>query len=513
MPSDPYQSQFLPKILRQTRHWLDRGQESVRQMQVAANWGAQILLYPVYALFQSARSLGKTLGNVIQPEDSSLPGNENLDEIKISQQSTSLEVTADTPLQQVLEAIEDFSLLERLPIGSKPQVIRVRAIACLIETRSLVLVTQFNQVWDVLTPYQQDELAQQIIYEVAAYARSRRPKSFRERVVGALQGARSRLSSLLRPASSAFTALPAAVHPATSTALSVDTSVQQSMLAVRGWLSEIDTSSLQPSLTMAATVPASSNPSAPSPIYIRGVAIELETRSLVLVNNRNEILDILSTEQQAIVQQRIAWEVAHYYRYLRLRYAAEQIEPVRSPSPNSPVFPGVRPFYQLMAWMQRGSVASATNLFKEADLANSLPTLMGSPVPSIHFSHLRDRLNQTLNQALNAIHRSNSLVPSAQPESSESKPTALTGIDSAQMVDNQASQPIDKIQRSSDIADSLEIPNLLENPEIIDTEATLMGYELSLLEQIMRLLDFCFFWIEEFIQLIWNGWLKLRSPK
>jgi hypothetical protein len=36
-----------------------------------------------------------------------------------------------------------------------------------------------------------------------------------------------------------------------------------------------------------------------------------------------------------------------------------------------------------------------------------------------------------------------------------------------------------------------------------------MGYELSLLERIMRLLDFGFFAIEELIRLLWNGLLKL----
>ncbi len=489
MPSEPYQSQFFRKLLRQTRQWLDRRQQTVRQLQVAASWSAQILVYPAYALFQSARSLGKTLGKAIQPDPVSLLPAENLDEVEIPLQSAPLQLTAEIALQQILQTVENFSLPERLPIGLEPQTTRIRAIACLVETQALVLVTQFNQVVDILTPHQQYELAQRISSEVAAYARfvkrsrsvskgeflreSRRSKSLRDRIIDALQGSRSRLFARFRPV--ATNALPAALG-----SLSVDAPIRQSMLAVRDCLLEVDVSSHLPLSAVAAT-----SLSAPISIFIRGVATQLETRSLVLVTNRNEILDILDADQQLILQQRIIWEVAHYRRYLRLRHAAAQLDPVRSPPVNSPVFPGVRPFYQLMVWMQQGSVAIAANLFKEVDLADRSPAI----VPTPQIGTQRDRVTAALAPI------------SQQPTRSlNAELTISEGI-----LSENIAQPMINKPRSSDIVMMPDSPI----PEIIDTEVTLMGYEPSLLERIMRLLDFCFFAIEEFTRLLWNSLLKL----
>jgi len=487
MPSDPYQSQVFRKLLRQTRQWLDRRQQTVRQLQVAASWSAQILIYPAYALFQSARSLSKTLGKAIQPNPSLLL-DEHLDEVEIPLQSAPLRLTAETALQQILQTVESFSLPERLPIGLEPQTTRIRAIACLVETQALVLVTQFNQILDVLNPHQQDELAQRISWEMAAYARSRRSKSLPDRIIDALQGARLvkrsrsvsegeslrelRLFARFRPV--ATNALPAA-----SGSLCIDTPIRQSMLAVRDCLTEVDVSSHMPLLTAATSL------SAPASIFIRGVATQLEMRSLVLVTNRNEILDILDADQQLILQQRIIWEVAHYRRYLRLRHAMAQLDPVRSPHVNSPVFPGVRSFYQLMVWMQQGSVAIATNLFKEADLADRSPAI----VPAPQISTQRDRGIAAL---IPVIRR---------PERSLNAELTI----SEEILSENIAQSMLNMARSPDIVMIPDSPI----PEIIDTEVTLMGYELSLLERIMRLLDFCFFAIEEFTRLLWNGLLKL----
>ncbi|MEX0271058.1 hypothetical protein AB3R30_18130 [Leptolyngbyaceae cyanobacterium UHCC 1019] len=503
MPSDPYQSQVFRKLLRQTRHWLDRRQQTVRQVQVAASWSAQILIYPAYALFQSARfvkqslqeSLGKTLGKPLQQDSSSLLATENLVEIEIPLQSEPLLFTAETVLHNVLQVVDRFALSERLPIGLEPQKMRIRAIACLVETQTLVLVTQSNQILDVLNPYQQYGLAQRISWEVADYARSQRPKSLPKQVIEAMQGARSRLLARFRPTTTRSLT-------ATST-VSVDTPIQQSMLAVRDYGTAIDFSRLPP-LPVASTAL-----SAPASIFIRGVATQLETRSLVLVTNRNTILDILDAAQQMVLQQRIVWEVAHYRRFLRLRQSEAQGDLVRSPSANSPVFPGVRPFYQLMAWMQQGAVAIATNLFKEADLVDS-SALTAPLLPKINFTHLnftqiRNRVTAALAPTIPRPERS----VKTELTISERKTLPVTSTKATPkttpVMSEKPDQSILKRERSPDLAANLDTPL----SEIIDTEATLMGYELSLLERIMRLLDFCFLWVETLVRLLWNGLLKL----
>ena len=57
---------------------------------------------------------------------------------------------------------------------------------------------------------------------------------------------------------------------------------------------------------------------------IRGIATQLLSRTLVLVTARNEILDILTTQQQQKLQERIIREVASYWRHQRLTHQKDR---------------------------------------------------------------------------------------------------------------------------------------------------------------------------------------------
>ncbi|HEY9617920.1 MAG TPA: hypothetical protein V6C64_13835, partial [Microcoleaceae cyanobacterium] len=101
---------------------------------------------------------------------------------------------------------------------------------------------------------------------------------------------------------------------------------------------------------------------------VRGIASLLDTQAIVLVTNQNQLLNLLSPEQQAQIRQRITWAVAHFYRYQQIRQSVRRsFSRVRPPEQQ--VLLPIRGFYQLMAWVQSGSVAIATNLFQEARLA------------------------------------------------------------------------------------------------------------------------------------------------
>lgn len=58
---------------------------------------------------------------------------------------------------------------------------------------------------------------------------------------------------------------------------------------------------------------------------IRGIATNLSSRTLVLITAQNEIIDILTPEQQEIIQEQIIGEVAEYWRYQRLLHSAREI--------------------------------------------------------------------------------------------------------------------------------------------------------------------------------------------
>jgi len=75
---------------------------------------------------------------------------------------------------------------------------------------------------------------------------------------------------------------------------------------------------------------SSSSPLAPRPSLsrnrpvIRGIATQRSSRTLVLVTAQNEILDILTPQQQQRLQEQIIGEVAQYWRYQRLAHSVEQ---------------------------------------------------------------------------------------------------------------------------------------------------------------------------------------------
>ncbi|PSO73410.1 MAG: hypothetical protein BRC37_09585 [Cyanobacteria bacterium QH_3_48_40] len=227
--TEPYKSRLFNFFNRTSLHLRRRWANAGRQMKVAAAWGVQILLYPVYLLVQTGRVVGHRLQES-RRDDKTLPA-------------------ADAPIQRVLETVEPhmnataneeksgglkfpFSLflaplakraqpqatktldnqncwlaqdntltealieqgrgqrdgafkLSRKPrkaappegrgkrifnlLPSEAEASIMQGVATLLETRTLVLVTSDNRVLDLLTPSQQQILQQRISLEVAEY--------------------------------------------------------------------------------------------------------------------------------------------------------------------------------------------------------------------------------------------------------------------------------------------------------------------------------------------------------
>ncbi|TVQ64468.1 MAG: hypothetical protein EA366_01205 [Spirulina sp. DLM2.Bin59] len=163
-PSGPYQSHLFNTINRQRIRWGDRLGRGLRSAQVAAVWGVQILLYPVYLLTQLGRDLALRLeAAVTQNEPPSLDPPD-----------------CDGPLRRILATIDDF--IEHLPVAVTPHGLpsaitaarephpTVRGIACDCGSQSLVLTTEDNDSLAVLSPSQQHSLATHIRLELADYA-------------------------------------------------------------------------------------------------------------------------------------------------------------------------------------------------------------------------------------------------------------------------------------------------------------------------------------------------------
>jgi hypothetical protein len=106
--------------------------------------------------------------------------------------------------------------------------------------------------------------------------------------------------------------------------------------------------------------------------WIQGVATILETRALALVTIENQILDILTPQQQKKLSSKISWEIADQRRKWRLAEASARRfkghHKLSALEENPRIFPPVKLFWQLMAWVQTSPVAIAANLFQESTL-------------------------------------------------------------------------------------------------------------------------------------------------
>lgn len=215
MSSGRYQSRLFNFVYQQSRRVTQHLHSASRHLQVAAIWGVQIILSPLYLLFQSTESAGKQLHSSSKQSLLQLPANH-----PDSQPQTP--PTADTPIQQVLRLVDSLpsqepanfltffvsNALKRFnfflhspkntsnlthsssPISEKLKESNliltkksllstrncpiVRGIATQLSSRTLVLVTAQNQILDILTTQQQQKLQQRIIGEVAKYWRYQR---------------------------------------------------------------------------------------------------------------------------------------------------------------------------------------------------------------------------------------------------------------------------------------------------------------------------------------------------
>ncbi|MEH2169827.1 MAG: hypothetical protein V7K41_24890 [Nostoc sp.] len=209
--SGRYQSRLFNFVHQQSRRVTQQWEHTFRHLQVATKWGVEVLLYPVYLLFQSSESSGKTL-HTKEPQT----------RLKLQPNDTDFQPetlpNADSPIQNVLEAVnylssdepastptkasEHFNPLAllgvfRLKFGEKNSNLTqssnitanqavslnpsqldnalqqclpiVRGIATNLMSRNLVLVTADNEILDILTPQQQAKLEDRIINEVANY--------------------------------------------------------------------------------------------------------------------------------------------------------------------------------------------------------------------------------------------------------------------------------------------------------------------------------------------------------
>jgi hypothetical protein len=194
-----------------------------------------------------------------------------------------------------------------------------------------------------------------------------------------------------------------AIEPLLSTTLEKDVTP-----ALKDLLTGVGQPLTIPTQDLEILSPISSQSSA---IAIRGVASDLETRHLVLIAPNNQVLDILSSQQQKQLQKRIAWEISNYWYECRLQQEAAQKFPELVSSfeqDNENVLPPARLFWKAIRWLQTSQVARAVNLFGESRLVSSDFNRVDNIITFPENPQLAQQLNNHLDNHFNELDHSRS---------------------------------------------------------------------------------------------------------
>jgi hypothetical protein len=217
-PSRPYQSRLFNFINRQSLQWRDRLEVTFRQLKIAAEWGVQALVTPLYWLMNPQEWLGPKLGptttTVALPYLSDPPVDQPLQEILTTIEpwlgltpsapeptalpspqivlpghffETIRQQLADTALTpEVLGEVSPPLALPASPLARLGQHLKqslgqgqtgsivIHGLACQYRSRQLVLVTTENEVLDVLSPSQQQTVTNTIRRILAHFYYQRR---------------------------------------------------------------------------------------------------------------------------------------------------------------------------------------------------------------------------------------------------------------------------------------------------------------------------------------------------
>lgn len=523
-----YQSKVLSYVVRQTRHWVEQGAIALGRLKVAATWGTQILLYPAYLAFQSVRlaaahvkqvwALGvPTFRAALRSQSPAPPP------------PPATESSCETPIRRALDTLRTFELPVRLPVLELPilgddrpldrppglvsrtiaavvkvwdQVLGIRSpaavrpppppvylqgIATCITTRSLVLVTNQNELLDILTPTQQKQLRDRIIGEVAVYCRwvkslqaergkivLRRSRDLVRAVRPLWSGARSTLQFLMALFYALFYSarrVAQQLQPAASLQLSAPSlfALEPEAGLILPWTADLP---IQQAFRLVQQFVLPTTPE-----QIRGIACQLEGRSLVLVTDQNQILDVLTEEQQTSLRRRITWDTAHYGRYRQIRQRTRQAVARLQSSQDDRLFAPIRILRSVMAWMQISRVAIATNLFQEASLVLSpITTSIATPIAT-----LSAQLRPEPAPVMQLVGATDS-VPLLGPAAWISSAASLT-------------------------AETFSKGTATRSPNYIETQATPLGYVQTPIEAILRWIDRFLLWLEKSLILFWR-WLQ-----
>ena len=152
-PNTPYKSRFLNSINRTVLRWNNNSKININKLKIAAKWGLQILIYPIYIGIQTARL---AVGQLLTPST-----NKN-SSINDSYLPSDIDSEIKQPIDKILKVINP-----QLPIS-------IKGIASELNEKKIVLVTQENELVYLENNLQEKQLKNFIKWELANYYRNQK---------------------------------------------------------------------------------------------------------------------------------------------------------------------------------------------------------------------------------------------------------------------------------------------------------------------------------------------------
>ncbi|MEO1375406.1 MAG: hypothetical protein AAFW70_14005 [Cyanobacteria bacterium J06635_10] len=157
-PKGRYQSRLFNFFHKQSRRFGERFGRYARQLQVATSWSLEAFSKSIYLLLQKAvNSAGTRLSAAAESSHLQL-------------QASVSPLASDTAIVRVIENVESTTKDNKLTREFSSE--KIRGIASQLDSKNLVIVTNENEILDVLTPWQQQALENKIVAEIANYWRS-----------------------------------------------------------------------------------------------------------------------------------------------------------------------------------------------------------------------------------------------------------------------------------------------------------------------------------------------------
>uniref|UniRef100_B8HSN7 Uncharacterized protein n=1 Tax=Cyanothece sp. (strain PCC 7425 / ATCC 29141) TaxID=395961 RepID=B8HSN7_CYAP4 len=541
----PYQSKVLTFLLRQSRQLRDRLGQTLQQTRGAIAWGMQVTLFSLFQLLQTSQLGNKTLRQGVAWSWRKLQSE------PAANRAAKILPATDTVVERVLQSIRVRPAVDQSSTVSSSESVSPVAVS-LIPIGGETHQQSFLQ--KLLQQHWQFVQRVRASFPLSAPAKSPvLPGSGNAQTPGVASDTISLASPSLLPG-----ALPTESPPPLlrwqPPLLRWQDFVRQSWHSLNHW-GQLALTQVTPAQTSALTQAGESQVAERSladgtlpeqnqrgnglsiQAMVQGIATLLQPRRLVLVTNTNQILDILTPAQQRQLQWRIVWELATYYRQVRIirqltgapiplpQWCSEKqpSEPMlRSPQPSMPLpkAPNWRsPMTDWKSSLGFAQMAPQTTAPLETPQV-AVPALTGN-----FWSHLASRLQNALQNRLSQIWSGLStpalpLQPRASGSPTELVPVVKTtsqvtpapkvGATVAIKPEKAVTAPVSASagrQSQSSIANPLTGGGLgvtVAFNEAIEAEAIFVSYEKHPLEQILTWLDRVMVWIEAMALYLWQ---------